>query len=239
MRPRNIIILAIVVISLIVGMMCVTQVGWAQDGAPEATITVVIKEAGTDNAWSADVDTDKSLMEAVIGDDVSMQPLTTLTADIIGVEPGTQYEVEFWVSFEGDLPADAPADLPMYADVSMFGSNVLENINFKHLTTGVQFHTVEDMSLSPPDYAGTAAFTKADGKYWDSVIEVETNGATFPLLGSYLDGSEWVCEITTSSGYAGTDAYWGTTIVTITLNVDNAGNVNITVTDVDMTATEA
>ena len=229
----GVVIAAILIIAMI-GVVLISA--GIVDGAPQLSIDVYIREADGEGALKGTVDTVIPLTETIFG--AALVPMTTYQADIIGVEPATIYELEFVITFQGDLPDDAPTDQEMFTDVTLFGIQGLRTDPLAHVfySLGSSPNVILDIPTPPPEYIATADYIKTDNKHYDTVWNLG-EGHT-PIRGSYIDGSLWEVDMTTTSGFAGTDAYWGNTIATIELIVDQNGNVGITVTDVGFTAWE-
>ena len=225
---------------LIVSFMVFMPVGQVE-GSPAMSIQVILGEADGNGAISGEVTTDRTVEQSIWGKAV---PLTTYTADIIGIEPNTQYELEFIITFQGDLPEGAPTGLELFGDVSIRGHHeppsrfFYNSIIYGDPTDTSQLYpnSVNDIILDS-DYKGTASFSKADNLHFDKMYDVVPNTNT-KIPGIYIDNSIWSVTITTGTSYAGTDAYWGQTTAVITLNVNAEGNVDITLTDVTFTAGE-
>jgi len=190
---------------------------------PPITATVILRNPLTGQQASGEVSNENGAAAA-----------TAIGATLFGVEMNQHYEVEFIVDYNATPDTGTP---DLFGDVEMFGSVEYQETGHSFYNYGkdTASFNVEDTPLTAPDYEGTASFTKPNA-YWDSVYD----GSTIEnLRGAHLDGSVWIVTITTSTAYAGTNAYYGQIEATITLDVDTDGNVNINLGDVDMTATEA
>lgn len=240
---RKFVIIGIIVVLLIAGAFYfgVTEV-W-EDGAPPAQVTVRLTDPSSGNEWEGTVNVNEGTIGTLTGSRTSLQP-ATITAELIGVEPGADYELEFIVDFQAELAPDAPPGLELFGDVSIRGHHDAPARFFYNSAiygtptdnTQIYPNEIEDIPLAA-NQTGRASFIKTSNLHFDEMRNTVPNTNT-KIPGQYIDNSIWPITITTGTAYAGTDAYWGQTTVVLTLVVDTSGNINILVTDVGVTASE-
>jgi len=236
MAHKLVTIVAVIIITILL-LFVAFELGYISsidDNAPIVQLTIY--EAGTDRGLEGIIEASTDPFAD------NTEPLTAISTDIIGVIPNLHYVCEFVIFTDNVLPAGANPDIPLVTDISISGLN--GNIRFQKVgdTSSDRTHVMPTILLEAPDYLGQANFTIANSLEFDEIydfgsVAVPINSAR-ELRGSDLDGSIWTIEIVTRSPFAGTDAYYGTETITLTLNVDNSGNVGITVSDVEFLAGE-
>lgn len=240
---NRIVVIAVIAIVVIAGIFIFGVTEAWEEGAPPAQITVRLRDPSTGNEWEGTIDVNEGTIGTITGRKTSLRP-ADITAQLIGVEPTTEYELEFIVDFQAELTTQAPEGLELFGDVSIRGHRdapdkfFYNSIIYGDPTDNTELYPneIKDITLGA-NYTGQASFIKASNLHFDKMY-IKGDNSNRKITGQYIDQSVWPVTITTASAFAGTDAFWGQTTVVVTLTVDPIGNINITVTDVGVVASE-
>ena len=237
MAPMKKILISLAIVGIVIAAVYVTAITYEEGnwggnfddikpGAPDPTIIVTLIEVGTGNDQSA------TLPSLSV-----VKPLTTLPATLFAVNPNSIYTLDFNIRYTVEQPAGLPAGTAMVGYATLegyctiaYGTHYFINQN-SYAATGNYMVTTASTPLI--NNTGTSLFS--DGLKFDKGLYTYTNTVE-PILGSMLDNAAWALICHAQTTYVGTNAYYGSTTVTINMSLGGE-NLVVTATGVDVTVT--
>jgi len=227
MKNKLVILIAVLLISIVL-LAVAWDLGYIlSDDGDNSTITMTIKEVGTDIGWTGTIDIEEQSFLG--GAQVSM---TTIGADILALNPNGIYTIDFdlLIITDGDttLRSTIKGTLGGIPGAGMLGTAYTLNQEGKDHMTQSQVEALagQETEVTFPAYANGGFEYLYVGGVWSEI------------RGSDVDGSVFHLDIE-ASGY-NADGEWsvGTVDADITLNEGEIGTITITIGNVIVTTAE-
>ena len=228
---QNKILTAVIAIILVVALyfsfsgVSIDDIIGGDGDVPTGAVTIGITDVATGSVGTHTIDIEElSPTASLFG---TPPVLTTYTQDVWGIEPTSEYTIGFDAMATAIKPADAPDGVSLSGNIYMAGlagtptPNNLEvyagygNINISSPSTITPWNTTTQYSLSP-------AFNQL------------TDGSNVQLIkGENIDGSVFHLTYIIRDDATNGLMYYGVINADILLNVDNDGNVEVIIDNVE------